>query len=38
VQAYAADPSGFDREAAVAKIAASYRRFVDVYEGATAPA
>ncbi len=38
VQAYAADPSGFDRETAVAKIAASYRRFVDVYEGATAPA
>jgi myo-inositol catabolism protein IolC len=38
VQAYAADPSGFDREAAVAKIAASYRRFIDVYEGAHAPA
>ncbi len=38
VQAYAADPSGFDREAAVAKIAASYRRFIDVYEGAPAPA
>ena len=38
VKAYAADPDGFDREAAVAKIAYNYRRFIDVYEGATAPA
>jgi myo-inositol catabolism protein IolC len=33
VKAYAADPQGFDREAAVEKIAAKYRRFIDVYEG-----
>jgi myo-inositol catabolism protein IolC len=33
VKAYAADPEGFDREAAVEKIAANYRRFIDVYEG-----
>jgi myo-inositol catabolism protein IolC len=38
VKAYAADPEGFDREAAVAKISANYRRFIDVYEGAHAPA
>ena len=38
VKAYAADPTGFDRDAAVAKISASYRRFIDVYEGAHAPA
>jgi myo-inositol catabolism protein IolC len=38
VKAYAADPGGFDRDAAVAKIAANYRRFIDVYEGAAAPA
>jgi myo-inositol catabolism protein IolC len=37
VKAYAADPDGFDREAAVEQIAANYRRFVDVYEGAAAP-
>jgi myo-inositol catabolism protein IolC len=38
VKAYAADPDGFDREAAVSKISANYRRFIDVYEGAPAPA
>ncbi len=38
VKAYAADPDGFDRDAAIEKIAANYRRFVDVYEGAAAPA
>jgi myo-inositol catabolism protein IolC len=38
VKAYAADPDGFDRDAAVSKIAANYRRFIDVYEGAHAPA
>jgi myo-inositol catabolism protein IolC len=38
VKAYAADPSGFDRDAAVAKISSNYRRFIDVYEGAHAPA
>jgi myo-inositol catabolism protein IolC len=38
VKAYAADPDGFDREAAIAKISANYRRFIDVYEGAHAPA
>ncbi len=38
VKAYAADPEGFDREAAITKIADSYRRFIDVYEGAPAPA
>jgi myo-inositol catabolism protein IolC len=38
VKAYAADPDGFDRAAAVAQIAANYRRFIDVYEGAPAPA
>ena len=38
VKAYAADPDGFDREAAVSKISANYRRFIEVYEGAVAPA
>jgi myo-inositol catabolism protein IolC len=38
VKAYAADPSGFDRDAAVAKISENYRRFIDVYEGVHAPA
>jgi myo-inositol catabolism protein IolC len=38
VKAYAADPTGFDRDTAVAKISANYRRFIDVYEGAHAPA
>jgi myo-inositol catabolism protein IolC len=32
VKAYAADPDGFDRDAAVATIAANYRRFIEVYE------
>jgi myo-inositol catabolism protein IolC len=36
VKAYAADPDGFDRDAAVEKIARNYRRFIDVYEGAHA--
>jgi myo-inositol catabolism protein IolC len=38
VKAYAADPDGFDRDAAVNKIAENYRRFIDVYEGASVPA
>lgn len=38
VKAYAADPDGFDRDAAVEKIARNYRRFIDVYEGASVPA
>ena len=38
VKAYAADPDGFDRDAAVEKISANYRRFIDVYEGAATPA
>jgi myo-inositol catabolism protein IolC len=38
VKAYAADPDGFDRDAAVDKIAKNYLRFIDVYEGAHAPA
>lgn len=38
VKAYAADPEGFDRSAAAEKIASNYRRFIDVYEGAAAPA
>jgi myo-inositol catabolism protein IolC len=38
VKAYAADPDGFDREAAVEKIAQNYRRFIDVYESAAVPA
>jgi myo-inositol catabolism protein IolC len=37
VKAYAADPDGFDRDAAVEQIARNYRRFIDVYEGAAAP-
>jgi myo-inositol catabolism protein IolC len=37
VKAYAADPAGFDRSAAVDQIARNYRRFIDVYEGAAAP-
>jgi myo-inositol catabolism protein IolC len=36
VKAYAADPAGFDREAAVESISANYRRFIDVYENAHA--
>jgi myo-inositol catabolism protein IolC len=35
VKAYAADPEAFDRDAAVGKISSNYRRFIDVYEGAT---
>jgi myo-inositol catabolism protein IolC len=38
VKEYAADPDGFDRDAAVARISASYRRFIDVYQGQPAPA
>jgi 5-dehydro-2-deoxygluconokinase len=38
VKAFAADPEGFDRDAAVEKIARNYRRFIEVYEGAPAPA
>jgi 5-dehydro-2-deoxygluconokinase len=38
VKAYAADPDGFDRDAAVEKIAHNYLRFIEVYEGAHAPA
>ena len=38
VKAYAADPDGFDREAAITKIARNYLRFIEVYEGASAPA
>jgi myo-inositol catabolism protein IolC len=38
VKAYAADPDGFDRDGAVETIARNYRRFIDVYEGAPAPA
>jgi myo-inositol catabolism protein IolC len=37
VKAYATGDD-FDREAAVASIASKYRRFIDVYEGAPAPA
>jgi myo-inositol catabolism protein IolC len=37
VKAYAGDPDGFDRDAAVEKIARNYRRFIEVYEGAAAP-
>jgi myo-inositol catabolism protein IolC len=36
VKAYAVDPEGFDREAAVEGISASYRRFIDVYDSAHA--
>jgi myo-inositol catabolism protein IolC len=38
VKAYAADPDGFDRESAVAQIAHNYLHFIEVYEGAPAPA
>jgi myo-inositol catabolism protein IolC len=38
VKAYAADPTGFDREAAVSSIARNYLRFIDVYESASVPA
>lgn len=38
VKAYAADPDGFDRDAAVDKIARNYLRFIEVYEGASVPA
>jgi myo-inositol catabolism protein IolC len=38
VKAYASDPDGFDRDAAVEKIARNYLRFIDVYNGAPAPA
>jgi myo-inositol catabolism protein IolC len=38
VKAYAADPDGFDRDAAVDKVARNYLRFIDVYEGASVPA
>ncbi len=38
VKEYAADPDGFDRDAAVEQIARNYLRFIEVYEGATAPA
>jgi 5-dehydro-2-deoxygluconokinase len=38
VKAYAADPDGFDRAAAVESIARKYMRFIEVYEGAPAPA
>ena len=38
VKAYAADPEGFDREAAVDKVARNYHRFIEVYEGASVPA
>jgi myo-inositol catabolism protein IolC len=38
VKAYAADPDGFDRDAAVERIAHNYLRFIEVYEGAPAPA
>ena len=36
VKAYAADPDGFDRDAAVEKIARNYLRFIEVYEAAPA--
>jgi myo-inositol catabolism protein IolC len=38
VKAYSADPDGFDRVAAVEKIARNYLRFIEVYESAPAPA
>jgi myo-inositol catabolism protein IolC len=38
VKAYAADPTGFDRGAAVEDIARRYLRFIEVYEGASVPA
>jgi myo-inositol catabolism protein IolC len=36
VKAYATDPAGFDREAAVASISANYLRFIEVYDNAHA--
>jgi myo-inositol catabolism protein IolC len=36
VKAYAADPEGFDREAAVESISANYLRFIEVYDSAQA--
>jgi len=38
VKAYAADADGFDRDAAIEKIARNYLRFIEVYEGAPVPA
>jgi myo-inositol catabolism protein IolC len=38
VKAYASDPEGFDRHAALDQIARKYRRFIEVYEGAPPPA
>jgi myo-inositol catabolism protein IolC len=38
VKAYASDPDRFDRQAAVDSIARNYVRFIEVYEGAPAPA
>jgi len=38
VKAYAADPDGFDREAAVDKVARNYLRFIEVYDEAEAGA
>jgi myo-inositol catabolism protein IolC len=38
VKTYAADPDGFDRQGAVEQIARKYLRFIEVYEGAPAPA
>jgi len=38
VKAYGADPDGFDRDGAVERIAQNYLRFIEVYEGAPAPA
>jgi myo-inositol catabolism protein IolC len=36
VKAYAADPEGFDRDAAVESISANYLRFIEVYDNAQA--
>ena len=36
VKSFAADPDGFDRDAAVAAISRNYLRFIEVYEGAPA--
>jgi myo-inositol catabolism protein IolC len=38
IKAYAGDPGSFDHDAAVEKIARNYLRFIDVYNGAPAPA
>ena len=38
VKVYAADPVGFDRDAAIEDIARRYLRFIEVYEGASVPA